>query len=50
MRIIKQSALKDFWQQHADAEKSLKAWYAEAKAQIGKNHQISKATIGLQAF
>ena len=32
MRIIKQSALKDFWQQHADAEKPLKAWYAEAKA------------------
>lgn len=32
MRIIKQSALKDFWQQHSDAEQSLKAWYTEAKA------------------
>ena len=32
MKIIKLSALKDFWEQHSDAEQSLKAWYAEAKA------------------
>ena len=32
MRIIKLSDLKDFWEQHSDAEQSLKAWYAEAKA------------------
>ena len=29
MRIIAQSTLREFWQQHADAEQPLKAWYQD---------------------
>ena len=30
MRIIARKTLKDFWEEHLDAEQPLKAWYAEA--------------------
>ena len=29
MRIIARSALRDFWQSHADAEQPLKAWFQD---------------------
>ena len=32
MRIIARKTLKAFWENHADAEQDLEAWYAEAKA------------------
>lgn len=31
MRIIAKRALRDFWEQHADVEQALKAWYQDAK-------------------
>lgn len=31
MRIIAQRALREFWQNHADAEQPLRAWYATVK-------------------
>ena len=30
MRVIAVAALRDFWQQHPDAEQPLKAWFEEA--------------------
>jgi mRNA interferase HigB len=30
VRIIARKTLKDFWEEHLDAEQPLKAWYAEA--------------------
>ena len=30
MRILSRSALRDFWESHADAEEALKTWYYEA--------------------
>ncbi len=32
MRVIAIKTLRDFWEQHADAEAAFRAWYAEAKA------------------
>ncbi len=32
MRIIKTSMLKEFWQAHAEAEASLRAWAQQARA------------------
>lgn len=31
MRIIAVRTLREFWEQHADAEQALKAWYHEAR-------------------
>ena len=31
MRVISVKTLKLFWEQHADAESALRAWYTEAK-------------------
>lgn len=31
MRIIAKNPLRDFWEQHPDAEQALKAWYQDAK-------------------
>lgn len=31
MRVIAFSSLREFWQEHRDAEQPLKAWYHEAK-------------------
>jgi mRNA interferase HigB len=30
MRVIAKRTLREFWEQHADAEQSLKAWYQDA--------------------
>lgn len=32
MRVISVKALREFWENHADAEQALRAWYQEAKA------------------
>lgn len=34
MRIIAKKTLRDFWEQHPDAEQSLKAWYQDAKEAV----------------
>jgi mRNA interferase HigB len=31
MRIIAKKTLRDFWEQHTDAEEQLKAWYHETE-------------------
>ena len=31
MRVIAKRTLREFWEQHADAEQPLKAWYDEAR-------------------
>ena len=31
MRIIARKTLREFWEQHPDAEQALKAWYHDAK-------------------
>ena len=32
MRVIARKTLKDFWENHANAEQPLKAWFHEAKS------------------
>jgi mRNA interferase HigB len=32
MRVYSKSALRDFWEEHADAEQPLKTWYTMARA------------------
>ena len=34
MRVIAVRTLREFWEQHADAEQALKAWYAEATTSL----------------
>ena len=34
MRIIARRTLREYWQEHADAEQPLRAWYAEAKVAV----------------
>ena len=40
MRIIARKTLREFWEQHPDAEQALKAWYHDAKqaAWTSPNH------------
>lgn len=37
MRIIAKKVLREFWEKHADAEKPLKAWFADSKNTLWKN-------------
>lgn len=43
MRIIARRTLRDFWEQHPDAEQSLRAWFAEAKVATWKSPADIKA-------
>ena len=43
MRVISRKALKDFWEQHADTEQPLKAWFHETKAARWKSFTDIKA-------
>jgi len=40
MRIISLRLLREFWQQHPDAEQPLKAWHADTMANWQTPHQI----------
>lgn len=41
MRIIARKTLREFWENHADAEQALKSWYKEAtELQWGKPSDI----------
>ena len=43
MRVIAFKTIRDFYQQHADAEQSLRVWYKEAeKANWKSPHDIKK--------
>jgi mRNA interferase HigB len=41
--VIAQSRLRAFWEQHADAEKPLRAWHAEAEAALWTSPAQAKA-------
>jgi mRNA interferase HigB len=43
MRVISVKTLKLFWKQHPDAERPLRAWYAEAKKARWQRPQDIKA-------
>jgi mRNA interferase HigB len=43
MRVISRKALKDFWEEHADAEQPLKAWFHEARNAAWKSFADIKA-------
>jgi mRNA interferase HigB len=37
MRIISRKTLKEFWEQHPDAQQSLQAWYIDTKHALWKS-------------
>ena len=39
MRVVAVKILREFWEQHRDAEASLRAWYAEARRARWKTPQ-----------
>ncbi len=43
MRIIAKTALREFWENHSDAEQPLRAWHGEAKAATWKTPADVKA-------
>jgi len=43
MRVISRKTLRDFWEEHADAEQPLKAWFHETKAARWKSFTDIKA-------
>jgi len=43
MRISARKTLKDFWEQHADAEQPLKAWFHETRTADWKSFSDFKA-------
>jgi|GEM_PF-220200 len=43
MRIISRKTLRDFWEEHADAEQPLKAWFHETKSADWKSFADIKA-------
>jgi len=46
VRVISVSMLRRFWQTHADAEQSLKAWYAEVSSAVWTRPADIKAVFG----
>ena len=50
MRIISRKTLREFWAHHADAEQSLKAWYANVKRADWKTPSDVKATYRNASF
>jgi mRNA interferase HigB len=42
MRIIARRTLREFWEQHRDAEQPLKAWFAEASSASWETPQAIK--------
>lgn len=50
MRIISRKRLREFWDQHADAEQPLRAWYHEAHAAAWGTPQDIKARYAGVSF
>ena len=44
MRIIARRTLREFWEQHRDAEQALRAWYHDAKAAHWRSPAAIKRT------
>ncbi len=50
MRIIARKTLREFWQEHPDAEQSLQAWYHDVKQAIWRNPADIKAVYRNASF
>lgn len=50
MRVIAVGTLKAFWEKHAQAEQSLRAWYDEAKAANWMTPQDIKGAYASASF
>jgi len=50
MRIIARRTLREFWEQHRNAEQPLKAWFAEASAASWDTPQMIKARYRHASF
>lgn len=50
MRIIALSKLRDFWRTHADAESTLRSWYAEVSRADWKTPADIKAAYASASF
>lgn len=50
MRVIALGTLRDFWEQHADSEVPLRAWYHEARHADWDSPAAVKAKYGSASF
>ena len=50
MRIISRRTLKEFWAKHSDAERPLRAWYANVKRENWKTPSDVKAAYRNASF
>lgn len=50
MRIISRKKLKEFWQNHHDAEKPLRAWFADVKSANWRNSMDVKRDYKSASF
>lgn len=50
MRIISRRRLREFWEEHADAEGPLQAWYAIMKANTYENPHEVRDDFGTASF
>ena len=50
MRIISRKKLREFWEKHSDAEKPLKAWFADTKSANRKNSMDIKENYKNASF
>jgi len=50
MRVISKKALREFWEEHPDAEDPLKAWFAEAEDVIRKSdiRYLKRSELGAE--
>lgn len=50
MRVIAKRTLREYWEQHADAEEPLKAWYEVAEEETWKTPQDIKRRHATASF
>jgi mRNA interferase HigB len=50
VRVIAKSALRSFWEKHADCENALKCWYKEAEEATWKNPKQIKRMYPSASF
>jgi mRNA interferase HigB len=50
MRVIARRTLRDYWEQHPDAEQPLKAWFAETQAAEWRTPQAIKGQYRHASF
>ena len=50
MRVLAKKTLREFWENHADCEEQLKAWYEEAEAAEWKSPRDIKGEYATASF